>query len=171
MKTTKKLYLMCGLAFSGKSTLAREIGRRTGAQIISLDEINAERGLYGGQGVPDYEWAVTHQIALQRVAAAAREGLDAIIDDTNCFRWLRENYRKAVTPFGYVTTIIFLDVPMETIRKRSSANNLKPTRGDVLPDVMQELAGKFEYPIKEEEQTLIYSPDQPLDEWLEYNFP
>ena len=34
---------MCGLAFSGKTTLARAIVRRTDAAYVGLDEINRER--------------------------------------------------------------------------------------------------------------------------------
>lgn len=45
------LILTCGLSFSGKSTLALELRSRLDADVLSLDVINAERGLYGGQGI------------------------------------------------------------------------------------------------------------------------
>ena len=35
---------MCGYSFSGKSYLANFISQKTGAEIISLDKINEERG-------------------------------------------------------------------------------------------------------------------------------
>ena len=42
------VYAMCGLAFSGKSSAARIVAGELGAELISLDAINAERGLSGG---------------------------------------------------------------------------------------------------------------------------
>lgn len=33
------LYIMCGLAFSGKSTLARKIAERTGSRLIAFDKL------------------------------------------------------------------------------------------------------------------------------------
>jgi len=60
---------MCGLSFAGKSTFARLLAEELGAQVISLDLINAERGLYGGQGIPLEEWAATDRIAHERVEA------------------------------------------------------------------------------------------------------
>lgn len=40
---------MCGLSFSGKSTLAALLADELGAELLSLDAINAERRLYGGR--------------------------------------------------------------------------------------------------------------------------
>ena len=49
------LLLLCGPAFSGKSTLAAHLSRRWDFRVVSLDEINAHCGLHGGQGLPDAE--------------------------------------------------------------------------------------------------------------------
>ena len=46
------LYLLCGLAFSGKTTLTAALSRHLGAAVVSLDAINASRGLQGGMGIP-----------------------------------------------------------------------------------------------------------------------
>jgi predicted kinase len=54
---------MCGLSFSGKTTLARKIVEWLQCAYISLDEISAERGLWGGYGIPVEEWERTHALA------------------------------------------------------------------------------------------------------------
>jgi predicted kinase len=171
MRKEKMIYLMCGLAFAGKSTLAERIAERTGAQIISLDKINAERNLYGGKGIPDHEWLATHQIALQRLDSIAREGRTVIIDDTNCFRWLRDNYRKKAEAYGYQCVVVLLDVPPETVLQRASQNTTVGTRSDVSPEIMQDLIYKFEYPAADEENVLKYSPSDSVPDWLARNFP
>ena len=44
------VYAMCGVAFSGKSTLALRIAAELSICLISLDAINHKRGLRGGDG-------------------------------------------------------------------------------------------------------------------------
>jgi hypothetical protein len=51
---------MCKLSFSGKTTLARKIVEWLQCANISLDDINAERGLWGGDGIPVDEWKRKH---------------------------------------------------------------------------------------------------------------
>jgi predicted kinase len=82
-------YILCGTAFSGKTTAARELCRVIDCVCVSLDEINSERGLHGGDGIPAREWQPTHEIALQRLSELMAEGYDIVLDDTCCFRWRR----------------------------------------------------------------------------------
>ncbi len=42
------IVLLCGRSFSGKSTVAEVLLRQLPATAVSLDAINAERGLHGG---------------------------------------------------------------------------------------------------------------------------
>lgn len=146
MEGVPTLYLLCGLAFAGKSTLARLLAEATGAAVVSLDEINARRGLYGGAGIPDHEWLRTHEIALGELAELCRAGGPVVIDDTNCFRWLRDAYRRAAAPHGYADVVLFLDLSPEEALQRAAANDRSGERPPVTPDVLQELAAKFEVP-------------------------
>jgi predicted kinase len=58
----KRLFIMGGTAFSGKTTLAKELVSELGCAHISLDEINAERGMFGGEGILAQEWESGHQM-------------------------------------------------------------------------------------------------------------
>ena len=88
---------MCGFSFSGKSTLARKIIERLRCAYISLDDINAERGLWGGDGIPVEEWERTHALARERLATWMAAGKDALVDDVNNLRWLRDRWRVAAS--------------------------------------------------------------------------
>jgi predicted kinase len=74
---------MCGFSFSGKSTLASKIVEQLRCAYISLDDINAERGLWGGNGIPIEEWERTHGLARERLATWMATGKDAVVDDVN----------------------------------------------------------------------------------------
>src|SRR2546427_6060240 len=97
----KRLFMMCGIAFSGKTTVAKQLVRALACAYISLDEINADRGLYGGEGIAVEEWERTQGIALERMKELMTHGEDIVLDDTNCFRWLRNRYREFAHQNGY----------------------------------------------------------------------
>ena len=61
------LYLLCGMPFSGKTTLGKSIAEYLSSPYISLDKINEARGLYGGDGIPIEEWEKTHLLAMQQL--------------------------------------------------------------------------------------------------------
>jgi predicted kinase len=162
------LYLLCGLAFSGKSTLAAAISRYTGAAVVSLDEINASRGLYGGMGIPDEEWGRTHAEALRLVDVAFQEARSVIIDDTNCFRFLRDNYREVADRHGVPSVVIHVDAPLGLALSRMRANELNPSRASIMESVMLDLVEKFEWPAADE-RVLVFPADADLAAWVARN--
>jgi len=106
---------MCGLPFSGKSTIAKAIVEYIGCNYISLDKMNEERGLgFGGDGIAADEWEMTHQIAINQLSALLKTG-DVILDDTCCFRWIRDRYRKCANSAGASTCVIYLNVVHDTL--------------------------------------------------------
>ncbi|MGL5077708.1 MAG: AAA family ATPase, partial [Waterburya sp.] len=119
----KSLYLLCGMPFSGKTTLGKSVAKYLDCPYISLDEINEARGLYGGDGIPVEEWEKTHFLAMQQLHSLMPFEQNIVLDDTNCFRWLRDRFRDYGTQYGYQTTLIFLDVPLAEIWSRIKTNN------------------------------------------------
>jgi len=61
--------LMCALSFARKSTFGVLLAEEIDGQVVSLDIINTERGLVGGQGIPLQEGAASDRIAHERVEA------------------------------------------------------------------------------------------------------
>lgn len=160
------LYLLCGLAFAGKSTLAARLTERTGAAIVSLDAINAERGLQGGLGIPVGEWVATHQEALRRLDALLGEGRSAIVDDTCCFRRLRDSYRGLASRHAAASLVIHVDVPLGEAVRRLRANEASPERPPVTEAILRDLARDFEWPAADE-PTLVYRPPETYDAWID----
>jgi predicted kinase len=159
------LYLLCGLAFSGKSTLAAAISKQVGAAVVSLDEINASRGLYGGLGIPDEEWGRTHAEALQQVEAALQAGRSVVVDDTNCFRFLRDNYRQIATRYGVPCVVIDVDAPLDLALTRLRANEDEPSRAPVTKAILRELAEKFELPAPDE-TVIVFPAGADAEAWV-----
>lgn len=113
------LYLMCGLPFSGKTVLAEALVQHLDGAYLSLDEINIERGLFGGAEIPVGEWERTHQIALGRLDALMQQGVDVVLDDTNNLRMLRDRFRNMAIEHAYSTRLLYLAPPPEVMRTRT----------------------------------------------------
>jgi predicted kinase len=138
-------FLLCGPSFSGKSTIARALAE-AGAHVVSLDGILAERGLRGGDGLAPEHWELAHAEAERRVAGLARAGLQVVIDDTLCFRWLRDRYRASVEAAGFEPWLLYLATPLEEIRARVARNDRERTRHSLRPAVLEEHLRTFEVP-------------------------
>jgi predicted kinase len=96
---------MCGLAFSGKSTLALRIARELSIHVISLDAINHGRGLRGGEGMSIAQWEETSAIAMDRLRARLREGESVVVDDTFSRRFLCDRCKAVALELGAGFTI------------------------------------------------------------------
>jgi predicted kinase len=166
--TLMTLYLLCGLAFSGKSTLAAALHRRLGCALVSLDALNARRGLHGGLGIPAEEWARTHREALSEVEAALQAGRSVVVDDTNCFRFLRDNYREIAGRYGVPTVVIYLEIPLDFVRARMQANEIEPSRPPITEAVLLDLVAKFEPPAADE-RVVVFPAGASPEGWVADN--
>ncbi|MEW6369057.1 MAG: ATP-binding protein [Acidobacteriota bacterium] len=162
------IYLLCGLAFAGKSTLARAIASRTGAVLVSLDAINERRGLHGGLGVPDAVWAEAHQTALRKAEDVVARGAPVVVDDTNCFRFLRDDYRALASGFGVKCLVVYVDAPLSLALSRLRENEATLVRPRVTEAVLLELARRFEAPDADEPH-LSFTPGTNEAAWVAAN--
>ena len=159
------LYLLCGMPFSGKTTLGKIISQHISSAYVSLDKINESRGLRGGDGIPVEEWEKTHSIAMSQIQALMPTSQDIVLDDTNCFRWLRDRFRQLATEHNYQTTVVFVDVSVSEIRQRMLANQKTQTRHMVKPEIIKEMTKTFEPPA-EDENVIRYGGEQPINKWI-----
>ncbi len=159
------VYAMCGLAFSGKSTLARALAAELAIERISLDEINHERGLHGGQGMTVAQWEETSAIAMDRLRTTLKAAQSAVVDDTFSHTFLRARCRAVATDCGADFKVLFVDTPIEVIRARRAKNNATPIRHHINDDVFEHHCRTFEFPTPDEPLVRIAS-DFDLTSWL-----
>jgi predicted kinase len=160
-----RLFAMCGLAFSGKTTVAMAVARCVGAEYIGLDDINAERGLRGGEGIPGEEWERTSAIATERMGRLLDAGRDVVLDDTLCFRWLRARYAAVADRHAAQFILIYVATPLPEIYRAMARNNAVPQRDSVLPGVFEAHVRSFEHP-SEDERPVVYDRTVPVEEWI-----
>lgn len=140
---------MCGLSFSGKSTVAARLGELLPGRVVSLDLINSERGLQGGQGIPIEEWAHTNRIAHQRAEQILSRGEHVVVDDTGSPKFIRDGWsdlaKSSCTPFA----VVWVQIEPKLQQERLRANRADKRRPDVVDAVLDDHVAQFEPPVDE----------------------
>jgi SAM-dependent methyltransferase/predicted kinase/N-acetylglutamate synthase-like GNAT family acetyltransferase len=160
-----RVFAMCGIAFAGKSTLARRVAEAMKLDLISLDTINAERGLHGGEGIPDARWEETSFIAMTRLRKCLEQGRGAVVDDTFSHRFLRERCQRVATSCGANFTIVLVDTPISVIQSRRHMNAVEKIREPIRDEVFEHHLARFEYPTQDE-PTFRISREQDVDDLI-----
>lgn len=145
------IVLLCGRSFSGKSTVAAEMARHFRAVVVSLDAINAERGLQSGAGLPIEEWGRTFEMSQSRTLELLRSGRTVIVDDTSSPRFLRDGWRKLADQAHVPLALVYVNTPVGVSLERHAANRADRSRMDVNDEVLREHLESFEPPTPDED--------------------
>jgi len=151
-------YLLCGPSLAGKSTVAEQIAGVTGAVVLSADTVNAARGLpFGAEGLPESVWAETLRILLDRVRMHARLGHSVVVDDTQCYRWLRDRYRSECIAGGLEPVLLLLSPPPHVLYERHARATASSSRPLLSLERLADHLARFEWPSEDERATDISS--------------
>lgn len=160
-----KLYIMCGPAFSGKTTLSKLIAQKTGAKRFAFDEIWVEKeetgiDLGGAEG-----WQYVRAAALDEILETLKSGVSAVYDENNPKREHRKEFADAAQRAGSQAVVVFMDIPLETIHSRRLANLASQERHDVDDKNFDKVLNNLENP-GDDEATLVFTPDTDSEEFL-----
>jgi hypothetical protein len=161
------IVLLCGMSFSGKSTVAAVIARELGAEVVSLDAINESRGLNGGDGILISEWRRTHALANDAVLAVLSKGSVAVVDDTSSPRFLRDGWRDIAARAKVGFALAYLDAPIDELRRRLILNRAQDGRHDVTDAVFEEHVVGFDAP-GDDEPHLVVPPTPGIPAWVDH---
>jgi predicted kinase len=165
-----RLYILCGLPFAGKTTLAKELEKRFGFVHIDIDQINTMFGVgLRGEPISSEEWERTYTEGYKQLEDALDAGQSIIFEGANFTKELRDRIRAIAGKRGVVSRVIYVDISESEARQRLQHNRGTQQRYDVRDDNFALVATYFELPA-EEEQVIRYNQSQPLDEWIKQNF-
>ena len=159
------LYIMCGLPFSGKTTLARVIANQCGFVHLDLDAIARAKGLFPEEGINDEQWGQMFREVYQEVGTLLTKGKSVVFDAVNYDRVGRNRLRAIAQQSDTSVHIIYINLSIREIEQRRQANQAIPQRPPVRDKDFVALATDFETPIIEE-NLLIYDGTQSIPEWI-----
>ena len=164
------LYILCGLPFSGKTTLAGELVSRLGVSHVAIDDINNERGIWDDEtGLSPEEWANTYQEAYRRIGSLLSQKKSVVDDSVNFTRELRDRLRAIAECYGADATVIYVDIPLAEVRRRWLENRQTGMRADVRDSDFANVVEHFEVPT-EDENVLRYDGTISAVEWIDLTF-
>lgn len=136
-----RLFIMCGLPASGKSTFARQFIRDNDIRYVSRDEIRFSM-VKENEEYFSREKEVFKKFA-GTIAQTLIDGFDVIADATHLNRISRDKLIRAIDRYTteYTITYIVLETSLETCMKR---NALREGRARVPDSVMKSMAENWE---------------------------
>lgn len=146
-----RLWVVCGLPASGKSTLAHALARLTGAQVLQSDQLRKRLGRQAGReegpvpfGTGLYADDITDQVYAKLINTAA--GLldkrqPVILDATFARRAHRDQACQLARDCGAALVFVECQVPMAILKERLLARENRPGLSDArlrhLPDLVR----------------------------------
>jgi predicted kinase len=164
------LFILCGEAFSGKSTMAKKITEVYGTKIIGRDEIyfSIEK-LLALENTPDGDddnlWKNLWPMVLQGTKNQLLLGNSVVVDDNCLYLKQREELRSIAKEIGAKSILIYLNIPTEVLRERKIENEISEIRHDVPLAWLEEDSQNFERPT-EGEEPINYRPSDTLEDFI-----
>jgi predicted kinase len=161
---------MCGISFSGKTTISKLISQIKGFVRVDLDEVKVE---IVGPDLPDEkvtepEWDQIYQSMYQKVKNALLSGQSVVQDAGNFTRYERGLVRAIVDNLGLEAITIFVDTPPSLARQRLLHNRQHQIRFDVSNELFKATIKELEPPIFPE-VFLTINPSIPIEKWIKDN--
>ena len=142
---------MCGLPFSGKTTLSKKIAEKTGAKMIAFDWIWAEKEKELSPDLPKIqEWQDRSRQVYKRIRHSLTNGESVVYDDISVRREHRESLRKIAQESNANFMIVYLNIPMSEIKKREAGNKISKERHDVASINFNNALKQWQSPMGEE---------------------
>jgi tRNA uridine 5-carbamoylmethylation protein Kti12 len=162
------LYILTGTPFAGKTTLGKEISRRTGARYIGLDDLGKEQAVgASGERIRQVTFDELHKLGAERTRKSLIAGKTVVYDST-IYRKTRDDFRLVAHECGAEAITIFVDIPKEITYQRWRENQTTLERQTLHPEQFIEFTDSFEPPDATEKQVVFHTCDN-LIEWIKQN--
>lgn len=160
------LYILCGVPFSGKTTLAKAIVKaKKNVEHVYVDKFYNKND----QKNKEKAWIKAFRIAYQETENALKQGKSVIFDATNFLKKERDKIRKIANDLGVENRVVLIDVPRNAAKSRLLENRKNQHRKNVSDSDWEEVTTQFETP-ESDENVIIYDQQKDdLKNWIEKN--
>ncbi len=160
------LCILCGLPFSGKSTLGRAIATHTSSAIVRFDDIYDAHAQELTKKLDTLAlWQAIRDLAKVEITRLLTQGVSVVYDNTNFHAAHRRELQEAVAICGAEAIVIYVNTPIEVIGERQRKNALTQERGAISETDFRYVAEQMEPPTSDE-RVVEYQPPMDLKVWL-----
>lgn len=159
------VYILCGIPFSGKSTLARLLAQRCGWTHVDVDAIVRSLIAPGEQFITDHQWDQAFSRSYEIVADSLARRQSAIHDATNYARTVRDRLRAIARQYDASAHVIYVNIPFDVANQRRHANQAQSQRHQVSDADFQEVVNNLEPPTVDE-SVLVFDGTLDIETWI-----
>ena len=164
----KTLFILCGEAFAGKTTLSKKIADLYKAKIVGRDKIYfATEKTLALENTPEEDdntlWNNLWPLVIQGTKNQLFLGNSVVIDDNCLYIRQRDELRSIAERSGIKSILIYLNVPTSLLKERKAKNKNSKDRHDVPSEWMEEDSNLFERPT-EVEKPIVYTSDMSFED-------
>jgi len=160
----KTLYIMCGVGFSGKSTLSKMIAEHLHATLVSQDGMFFEKEKELNLNVDSEEqWKMLLGMCRDKIKEELGKGNSVVFDDTSLRFSHREKLRNIAKEADAESKVVFLDTPIEIQKQRQEHNKNTKERHDVKQEYLDQTIAELEVPTLDE-NVIVVKPGYDFDE-------
>lgn len=159
---TPRLYILCGLSFAGKSTLARGIAEPLDATIVECDQYIAV--VRPNTLSKREEWRLIQNLARARTKELLESGENVIYDDLMVMSGNRAELVQLANQCGARALTIYLNTSAETVRQRQQEKSPTEEQQTLWDEHTTLLLSQLTPPPKEE--AVYLEPGYELEEAL-----
>lgn len=161
------LFIICGISFAGKSTLARAIVARFGYVEVDVDDTKVS--LFGpdvkDEDLAQPDWMRIYAETDTLIERSLQTGQTVIDASRNFRKSERQGARQIAARQRAEVVTIFVDTPEEIARQRLHENRTKQSRRDVSDKDFEDILQVMEPPAADENPLIFRYSDQ-LDNWI-----
>lgn len=162
-KSKATLYILCGLPFAGKTTLANSLMRAHQWQIVSIDELSSKLGIgTKGEATGPREWEIINSASYHETELHLSTGRTVIYDGPNFTYTMRQALRNIAQKTKHQAVVIYVATDVQEVTVRWQANRRSKVRKDVRDEDFFRVIENFEEP-KEDEQAILYMNGQEIN--------
>lgn len=163
------LYIMVGLPYSGKTTLAKELSKRFDLKVVSVDEILAKKNVWISGHPTQNEWESAYFEAIEKIKNYLICGKNIIFDESNLRYDQRENLRKIAENLGTKIVLVYLKISKDEATQRWKNNLVTKVKKQLNREIFERTFEIFEEP-KTEEKPIVYNQEKKINVWIKKNF-
>lgn len=170
MSHSNKLIIICGIPFSGKTTLSKKIASKKNWVRIDLDDIKF--GLYGDQitdnDLNQDDWNKIYKIMYKRIRDQLEKGNSVVNDTGNFTKHERDLVRSISTELGINSIVVWVNTPESLARERLIENIKTRKRFQVSESIFNEVLLEMEPP-QTTENFISYDSSISPEKWIHIN--
>ncbi|MEK7637890.1 MAG: ATP-binding protein [Patescibacteria group bacterium] len=162
------LYIMCGVGFSGKSTLAKSIAAHFAIPLVSLDSLyfEHEKELEDTHYDDAKQWKILLEMSKEKIRGLLIEKTSVVFDNVNLIRKHRDELRELARQTGANAVVVYLDTPEDLLTERQTKNKETEERHDVEQHYLDEAKKQLEIP-SAEEAVYAFTPGTDVEKFLQ----